>query len=166
MDDSRRVIRRGLSSTLSRLQELNVRIWMLRQIPAQLHNPCSEYLTMARFGRTSLSRGVTLASYHTQLERFDDIVSQFATFDDLTVVDPAACCFDSDGYSRTGRDGLPFYADGNHLSPVGATTLLAPLFEPVLQQIASASGRSRVSLNDPARSAQGRLETGRSVRLQ
>lgn len=145
VEESRRVIDRGLARTIASLREAGANVYILKPIPDQMHDPCREYLTMARYGLLTLRPGISHASYQNRQSWVTGLLNSYGGSDEVTLLDPVPYCFADDRRSRTGAGGMPFYSDPGHLSPVGAKVLLEPLFDPVLLKISAQFANSSSS---------------------
>jgi peptidoglycan/LPS O-acetylase OafA/YrhL len=136
--NSLEVFRRQLSKTVEALQHEGAAVWILRQVPIQRDIP-SQYAFSAWLHHRELPEfGVTLPEHvelHTNANR---IISDVAA-GRVHILDPADVCFDSTGHSLVAENGRSYYWDRTHLTSFGAKRLLEGLFEPVIQQIATAS---------------------------
>lgn len=139
--DAARVVAQGLERTLAELRSQGVNVWILKQIPKQDHDCCHDYLAAEMFQRSVETAGISLAAYRTYSERMDGLLASLNR-DGVTVLDPAASCFDESGHSVTGSGSTSYYADADHLSPSGARSLLRPLLQPAFLEIAAARGLS------------------------
>lgn len=137
VESARLAFERGLDRTLGVVRGAGARVWLLRQVPLQPHDPFREYLAHAMFGDRQARPGVTLAEHRRRQAWADRLLTRVAA-PDVRLLDPAATCFDAHGLSRTGASGVPYYADDDHVSSAGAEALLRPLLDPVLSQIAYA----------------------------
>jgi len=131
--DARQVFQQQLQQTLQELSQAGTHVWIIQQVPLQKSNP--EHLVVrAALANMGIPTGVSLTTHQQRQEHANRIIHQVAaTMPNVTVLDPARVCFDTNEQSILGDQQGVFYADDDHLSPHGAEILLRPLLEPVFK---------------------------------
>lgn len=129
------VFRRGLERTLKQLIALDARVWIVKQVPLQESNPEPAVVRAALFGQ-KVPQGISGEIHRERHRVANSIIDEVAKqYPEVRVLNPAEFCFDEYGYSRIGSEEGIFYADDDHLSPLGADRLLRRMFEPVFEEI-------------------------------
>ena len=126
------LFRDSLRNTLDRLQRLNTRVWLMKQVPLQNGDPLRNMVANAVWENGNIPSGSTANAYRARHAKANELIDEVAgQFSNVTVIDPRATCFDARNLSKLGDGRGCFYADDDHLSPLGADTLLKPLIEPI-----------------------------------
>ena len=145
---ARRVMQRGLQRTIDSLTAAGAKVWIMKQAPHQDRDPFR--LMISADPSHAVVTGVTRDEHHRRQQNVEQL---FAKMTDATLLDPAAYCFDREGRSIVGTPQVSYYSDLSHLSTIGSVELVAPLLDPVFEQIATgASGRLAVA-NRPTEGA-------------
>ncbi len=130
---AQRVFQRNLINTLQKLNSLGIRVWVMEQVPLQHHDPIYEVVTALRTDQP-LPQGVSLRE-HAQRQQNVRTVLRTVKLPNVTVFDPAPGFFTHDGYTRLIEENTLFYVDYNHLSHAGAEHFIAPLLEPIFDEM-------------------------------
>lgn len=133
---SRDVLRRGLSRTISKLESLGARVWIMKQVPCQSGDPIRKLVAAARRGDDSPPDGISLSEHRHNQESVTAILNAVAS-PGTTLVDPTPACFTESGRSRIGTLQQSYYSDDNHVSRHGANELVGPALRPVFERIAA-----------------------------
>lgn len=152
--ESRRVMRRGLDRTVAALGAAGIRVWIMKQVPLQPTDPTKQ-LMLAAYVRRPLPVGVPLGMHEQRQCRANEVLDRLPSTA-ATILNPADFAFDEQGRSRIGNAEGSFYADDDHLSPLGAEHLLRPLLEPVFRKMAD----DQVALGRKAGMAEKRAVVG------
>ena len=132
-EEARQVMRRGLKRTLRQLRNLEVKVWIMKQVPLQSGDPRKSLCLAEIFGET-VPVGVSWEAHSSRQANVHELFASLPT-EDVTLLDPAPFCFDDSGNSRIGdRDGS-YYKDDDHLTDYGAETLLSDLLSPVFTEL-------------------------------
>lgn len=125
----------SLSKTVGSLNRLEVRLFIMKDVPFQGEN-VPRQLTLARFfGRSVDSIGIPLST-HREHQRMADQYLDRIPGSMAIVLDPSEYLTDDKGICRAEFDGQPMYWDSHHLSIKGSRRLL-PLFGPMLREISA-----------------------------
>lgn len=143
VDESRRVLRKGLERTIDELQKLGLQVLLLGQVPDYTRSP-SECMARAYAAGAAID-GCRLTR-DAALERSAwsrDLLRQLAAAHGAAVFDPSArLCAGSQCLIEAG--GTPFYRDSDHLSPEGSLflgdALPADFFRAAPRPVSAAAG--------------------------
>ncbi|EGG98726.1 O-antigen acetylase [gamma proteobacterium IMCC2047] len=126
--------RHHLTALLKDLQEKNIHVWIVRQIPRQ-NESMAHFLTKLAMKKLDTSNvGLPLVE-HQKYQALANTVLDDLAGQNVTILDPTPLmCVD--GFCSAQKNGYSLYKDSNHLSVQGAM-LLEGLFRPVFKAIKS-----------------------------
>jgi peptidoglycan/LPS O-acetylase OafA/YrhL len=117
---------RSLDRTVKALQELGVRVWVVRQVPEQEGDPAKSILK-GRILKAKEVSGTSLAWNVEHHRKANQIINQMAK-SRVRLLDTWHYCFDEKENSIIFDGVRTLYKDDNHLSSHGAQYLLSKLF--------------------------------------
>ena len=125
----------GLEATCRALNEHNVRVWIVKQVPTQIGLDPNRRLFLAALLDEPPPSGISRDA-HLKRVSFVERAFSLGMPRNVSIVDPGRTCFREDGTSRISDDQLnSYYRDDDHLSPLGVQELLGELLLPVFKQI-------------------------------
>ena len=123
-----------LRKTVSRLNELGIKVWLMRDVGLQ---PRSVPETVAQ----AASRGMDLNSFAIPASRvrakakpINALLDEALAGLDVTILDPIPYLTDNSGRYMMAKDGVAIFNDRDHFSPTGSN-VLAPLLTPVFKSV-------------------------------
>lgn len=123
----------GLNKTLDELEALGAHVWILKQVPLQHADPHRSIVRNVAFG-WELPKGVSLEEHHERQKNVNEVFERVLSGrDNVTVIDLSDPFFDGSKYSQVGNETGSFYRDDDHLSDLGASTLIRPILESKLK---------------------------------
>lgn len=131
---SREAFTKVFRMTIDRLIALDVKIWIMTQVPEQRLDVTRAMIT-AKLSGEPIPTGVTLDQYHEIHREINSVFESRETLDEVFILDVVSQCF-KDGKSLIGQANGKYYTDNNHLSLLGSQVLIRPVIEPVLKQVA------------------------------
>ncbi|MEN8774655.1 MAG: acyltransferase family protein [Akkermansiaceae bacterium] len=127
------VFERALLETLQILHDLDIRVWIIPQVPYQKRNPIDLLFHAHRLGRDRDNLGVTIveAQSHHQVANdiFDRTPAPLATF-----LNPLPLFSNKNDHTKIHIDGDSLYRDEDHLSNRGAL-YMKPIFAEIFEKI-------------------------------
>ena len=128
------VFRHHLTALVKDLQEKNIHVWVVRQVPRQSESMAHFLTKLAMKKQETSGVGLPLVE-HQKYQAFVNSVLDDLAGEDVTILDPTPLmCID--GFCPAQKNGYSLYKDSNHLSVQGAM-LLNRLFKPVFNAIKS-----------------------------
>lgn len=126
------VIRPALLHTLTELQKLGVKVWLVKDVPINPFDVPRRLAAAVMFGGDGANvnnLGLTAQAHREASLRQHAVLRDFSPTL-CTLVDPADVFVDANGFCRIAADGRSLYTDGGHVSTHGAM-LMRPLLTPV-----------------------------------
>ncbi len=129
------VFKNQLTKTVRLLREMDLKVWIVKEVPWQLRSVPENLVNAARFGRSFSALGVTVTQ-HRKRQKFVNGVLNSLVSENVRLIDPLPVLSDGEHHTLVMKDGLPLYTDADHLSIAGSR-LLRPLVERIFQEAAS-----------------------------
>ncbi len=127
---------RSLEETVRRLQELNVDVWVLEQVPPQLVSVPSALAKAVYLGRDPLALRRPLAEIEVRRAPAEAAFAELRRIADVSFIDPAEKFCPDQGPCAIAADGHALYEDNNHLTVYGAIwsrEMLDPFFSSTIR---------------------------------
>ncbi|BDS08241.1 O-antigen acetylase [Oceaniferula spumae] len=134
-DDSsaKDVFQSHMASTVARLREAGVEVWIMKQVPYHDRHPHESLARAVMLDRDIATLGSTIAE-HKKRQAFVNSVIDAQASEQVHIIDPLPVFEMENQHYRLQKDGKSLYRDDDHLSDYGST-LLAPIFEPMFKSI-------------------------------
>lgn len=128
------VFEHGLRKTIYWLNERDISVFLLQQIPEQKRDNLRLFYAICKISGQPIPFGITKDQYATDLAHANEVFTRLGNDSKINfkLIDVSSV-FDSAGQMRIGDKNGPYYMDSNHLSPHGARTLLAPLLSKYIE---------------------------------
>jgi len=120
-------LERSLIHTIAVLRDAGARVWIMRQVPLQTHDP-NRTIVLAEVFNMGESKGTSKVWNIARHEKANQIIDKLQSAD-FHALDPDPFCFDKHGNSRIFDGSRSLYWDDDHLSAYGSKVLLNELFE-------------------------------------
>lgn len=125
----------AIRARVAAIRGAGAEVWLLKEVPQQRKGSVDRLISLSRIGRTSAALGRPLEEHLAHERYVDDLFDSMSEADPgVHIIDPTpmmcgaeTCNIEVGGQAR--------YRDDGHLSDTGGARL-APLFEPVLRDIA------------------------------
>ena len=136
---------RGLARTLSRLNEVGAKVWLVDEVPYVGFDTPNALARMAISGRSFETIAPTVHDLARQRASLHGVLAEIGSRYDYGLIDPATLlCRPELDQCYIARNGRSLYQDDDHLSKIGAE-FIAPVFKDAL--IAAAADDSLDSTN-------------------
>ncbi len=118
IEESQRAFTTSLSKTIQSLRSLDVKIWLVHDIPSYKFNVCKKLAFNAMFGISIEGSQLNVGEYYSRTA-FERELFESLKDEQIKVIDPSPLLVVNDKYDLQ-RDGKPLYTDNNHLSLKGS----------------------------------------------
>lgn len=142
-------LRHGLLATIDALKNSNVRIWIMKPVPAHRWDVPSALASAIIFGRDIESLGRPLVEHRDEMRPTEPVFAGISS-PNVVFFDPTDLFTTPAGRCRVAADGNALYRDDHHLSTHGAMRL-RPMFEPIFEKISGSRNQNKIDgTNAPA----------------
>ena len=136
---SARVFVNRLRRGVSRLNELGVRVSLMRDVGLQPRSVPETVALAAARGMDLNAFAISESEVRERGAPINRLIDEALAGLEVTILDPVPLLTDASGRYLMEKDGRSLYNDRDHLSPFGAT-VISPVFTPVVE--AAAGGRT------------------------
>ena len=133
--NSKEAFSMSLHHTVSKLRQLGIRVWIMKQVPLQYSFPPSRLANAIRYGRAQSIDLETLGTplkQHRKRQFFVNTIIDSLADSNTVILDPTLYLSTPSDYSKIEKNGYSLYYDDDHLSKHGAAEL-EPLFRPIFK---------------------------------
>ena len=126
VSDATRALGNGLKHTIRWLNEHEIEVYLMTEVPQQIGDPQARF-TWAVAQGVSAPSGLDREAYQEHQAGVSRMLASLGG-EVFTIVSPYDTCFGHRAYSVLGDSEGPYYYDDNHLSAHGARRVIYPLF--------------------------------------
>ena len=148
---AQKALQRNLRTTVARLEQMGVQVWVLQQVPLQTRNPIHTLVSAINTGSTEVPRGVTLSTHRERQKNVNRILSSIHA-KNYHLLDPTEYFYDDLETAIIGIIGernVSYYRDSHHVTFAGSESLLRPLLDTMFQTMTPHNSRVDIAV-EPA----------------
>ena len=145
---AQQALQRNLKTTVARLEQLGVQVWVLQQVPLQTQNPIHTLVSAINTGATEVPRGVTLSTHRERQKNVNRILSSIDA-KNYHLLDPTDYFYDgweTANIGIIGEHNVSYYRDSHHVTFAGSESLLRPLLDRMFQTMTSRNSRAEIAV--------------------
>lgn len=139
-EEAARIFVKYLRKTILRLNEMGVRVWVMRDVGLQPRSVPETVAQAASRGLDLNSFAISASEVRTKAEPINALLEEALAGLDVTVLDPIPYLTDDAGRYLMAKDGVAIFNDRDHFSPTGSN-VLAPLLIPVFKSAGHRVGK-------------------------
>ncbi|MES2379243.1 MAG: acyltransferase family protein [Bacteroidota bacterium] len=132
--DAKRVFRSKITYTVNLLCQLNVDIWIMKQVPQHQFWVPNEIAKRLIYKQDTTHIGRNIADHYRRQSFVNSVFEELAKKKNVHLLDPTQYFIIDKSFLTVYKNNKSLYYDYNHLSPYGAY-ILAPMFEPMFQSL-------------------------------
>ena len=134
-ESARTAFRQSLSQLLDVLEENEVNVWIMKQVPLQEFDP-QRAIVRSLYFQSPLPKGVSKEDHENRQKNANQIIDEcIKGRSRVFAVDLSEKFYENGPLSIVGETKGSYYKDQSHLSPLGAQVLVRPKIEMVLRKI-------------------------------
>jgi peptidoglycan/LPS O-acetylase OafA/YrhL len=148
---AQRVLQRNLKTTVAKLEQMGVQVWVLQQVPLQTSNPIHTLVTAIKMGSTEVPRGVALSQHRERQKNVNRILGSIES-ENYHLLDPTDYFYDDSETANIGSIGeqnVAYYRDVHHVTFAGSEAILRPLLDTMFQTLVPPKSRVNIAI-EPA----------------
>jgi len=148
---AQQTLQRNLKTTVARLEQMGVQVWVLQQVPLQTHDPIHTLVAAIKMRSTEVPRGVALSEHRERQKNVNRILSSIHS-DNYHLLDPTDYFYDGSENSNIGSIGelnVAYYRDLHHVTFAGSEAILRPLLNTMFQTMVPPNSQVNIAL-EPA----------------
>lgn len=135
-EESARIFVEYLRKNVTRLNEMGVKVWFMRDVGMQPRSVPETVAQAASRGMDLNSFAISASEIRERVKPINLLIDEALDGLEVTILDPIPHLTDDSGLYLMAKDGKAIFNDRDHLSPFGST-LLSPLFMPVIEAAAN-----------------------------
>jgi peptidoglycan/LPS O-acetylase OafA/YrhL len=148
---AQRALHRNLATTVAKLEQLGVQVWVLQQVPLQTRDPIHTLVTAIKTRATEVPRGVALSEHQDRQKNVNRILSSIHS-DNYHLLDPTDYFYNGLEHANIGSIGelnVSYYRDIHHVTLAGSESILRPLLDTMFQAMVSPNSPVNIAI-EPA----------------
>jgi len=148
---AQQVLQRNLKTTVTKLEQMGVQVWVLQQVPLQTSNPIHTLVTAIKIGSTEVPRGVALSQHRERQKNVNRILGSIES-ENYHLLDPTDYFYDGSENANIGSIGernVSYFRDSNHVTFAGSEAILRPLLDTMFQTMVPPKSRVNIAI-EPA----------------
>jgi len=148
---AQQAFQRNLKTTIAKLKQLGVQVWVMQQVPLQTRDPIHKLVAGIKMQATEIPRGVALSEHRARQRNVNRILSSIES-EDYHILDPTDYFYEGSQNANIGRIGkrnVSYYRDVHHVTFAGSESILRPLLDTMFQAMTSPNSRVNIAI-DPA----------------
>mgnify|MGYP005643234349 FL=1 len=145
---AQQAFQRNLRTSIAKLKQLGVQVWVMQQVPLQTHDPIHKLVAGIKIQATEIPRGVALSEHRERQKNVNRILSSIHS-GNYHLLDPTDYFYDGSENANIGSIGelnVSYYRDLNHITFAGSESILRPLLDTMFQAISSPNSPVNIAI--------------------
>ncbi len=135
-EEAGRILVKYLRKTVSRLNEMGIKVYLMRDVGLQPRSVPETVAQAASRGMDLNSFSIPASQVRAKAAPMNALLDEALAGLDVTILDPIPSLTDDSGRYLMAKDGVAIFNDRDHFSPAG-TNIMVPLLTPVFESAIS-----------------------------